>query len=189
MSTSFYSAGELRAVGFKALGKNVLISRKASIYSPATISIGNHVRVDDFCILSGGSGLALGNFVHLACYCALFAGSGIVMQDFSGLSARVLIYSQSDDYSGDSLTNPTIPERYKPKFKKEKVVIGKHVIVGTGSTILPGVVLAEGSAVGAHSLVTKSCEAWWIYFGIPARKLRRRSKALLEIEREFIKNR
>ena len=186
MSTSFYSASELRAIGFKALGENVLISRKASIYGPGSISIGSNVRIDDFCVLSGGSGLALGNFVHIASYCALFAGSGIVMRDFSGLSARVLIYSQSEDYSGNSLTNPTVPERYKPKFKKGKVVLEKHAIVGANSTILPGTVLAEGAAVGAHSLVTKNCEAWWIYFGIPAKKLRRRSKALLDLEKELL---
>ncbi len=188
MSTSFYSAGELRAIGCRTIGKHVLISRKASIYNPAAISIGNHVRIDDFCVLSGGSGLVLGNFVHLACYCALFAGSGIVMKDYSGLSARVLIYSQSEDYSGCSLTNPTIPERYKPKLEKGKVVLEKHVIVGANSTILPGTVLGEGAAVGAHSLVTRSCDAWWIYFGIPARKLRRRSKALLALEKELVES-
>lgn len=186
MSTSFFDEDELEAIGLKTVGKGVLISRKASIYNPAAISIGNSVRVDDFCVLSGGSGLALGNFIHISCYCALYADSGIVMEDFTTISGRVLIYSQSDDYSGHSLTNAMIPERYKPKFQKGRVVLKKHVIVGTNSTILPGSVLEEGAAVGAHSLVTKSCEAWWIYAGTPARKLRRRSKALLELEREFM---
>jgi len=186
MMTSFYSEDELRSVGFKTVGKHVLISRKASIYNPGAISIGDNVRIDDFCVLGGGSGLVLGNFVHVACYCGLFAGSGIVMENFSGLSARVLVYSESDDYSGESLTNPTVPERYKPKMKKGTVVLGKHVIVGANSTILPGLVIAEGAAIGAHSLVTKNCESWSIYFGVPARRLRRRSRNLLELERKFL---
>lgn len=126
--------------------------------------------------------------MHVACYCALLAGSGIVMQDYSALSARVLVYSQPDDYSGCSLTNPTVPERYKPKCKKGRVVIERHVLVGAGSTILPGAVLAEGVAIGAHSLVTKSCAAWRIYAGVPARKLRRRSQALLALEREHVES-
>jgi galactoside O-acetyltransferase len=188
MNGSFYSDEELRSVGFKSVGGHVLISRKASIYSPAAISIGDRVRIDDFCVLTGGSGLALGNFVHVACYCALFAGSGIEIGDFSGLSARVVIYSQSDDYSGNSLTNPTVPERYKPGLKKGPVVLGRHVIVGANATILPNVTLGDGAAVGAHSLVTKSCEAWWIYFGVPARKLRRRSKNLLRLEEKLTRD-
>lgn len=186
MGASFYSDEELRTIGFRAIGKDVLISRKTSIYNPGMISFGNNVRVDDFCILAGGGGIELGNFVHVACYCALFGSCGIVMEDFSGLSARVLLYSQSDDYSGYSLTNPTVPDHYKPGIKKGKVVLGRHVIVGANSTILPGITLAEGAAVGAHSLVTKNCEAWWIYFGTPAKKLRRRSMKLLELEREFL---
>lgn len=188
MNVSFYTEVELQSIGFKAIGKRVLISRKVSIYNPETISIGSDVRIDDFCVLSGGSGLSLGNFVHVACYCGLFAGSGIIIGDFSGLSAQVLIYSQSDDYSGNSLTNPIIPLHYKPKFQMGSVVLGKHVIVGAKSTILPGAILAEGVAIGAHSLVTKSCDAWWVYFGIPAKKLRKRSNKLLKLEAEFLRD-
>ena len=49
---SFYSRSELEHIGFATIGKNVLLSRKASIYSPAMISIGDNVRIDDFCIVS-----------------------------------------------------------------------------------------------------------------------------------------
>ena len=50
---SFYTENELKQIGFKRIGENVLISRKASIYQPELIEIGNNVRIDDFCILSG----------------------------------------------------------------------------------------------------------------------------------------
>lgn len=49
--TSFYSEEELRSIGLKSYGKNVLISRFARIYGAESISIGNNVRIDDFCIL------------------------------------------------------------------------------------------------------------------------------------------
>ncbi len=45
---SFYSQEELKKIGFLSVGKNVLISKKASIYNPGVISVGNHVRIDDF---------------------------------------------------------------------------------------------------------------------------------------------
>ena len=50
---SFYKKEDLYKLGLKDLGKNVFISKKCSIYTPENISIGDNVRIDDFCILSG----------------------------------------------------------------------------------------------------------------------------------------
>ena len=50
---TFYSKEELENIGFAEIGHNVLVSKKASIYKPELIEIGNNVRIDDFCILSG----------------------------------------------------------------------------------------------------------------------------------------
>ncbi len=186
MSNSFYSQEELNNLGFKSVGNNVLISRKASIYNAEAISIESNVRIDDFCIISGGAGIEIGNYVHISAYVALYGGAGIVIGDFAGLSARATIFTESDDYSGRSLTNPMIPGKYKPGLHKAKVVLNKHVIVGVNSTILPGVTIQEGVAVGAHSLVTKNCEPWSIYFGCPAKKIKVRKKDLLKLEEQFL---
>lgn len=186
MNSSFYTADEIAEIGFKSVGDEVFISRKASIYAPEAITIASRVRIDDFCVLTGGAGIELGNFVHIGCCSALYGGSGIVMNDFSGLSARVTIYSESDDYSGWSLTNPMIPDEFKPRAHKAKVILGRHCIVGVSTTILPGVSMAEGAAVGAHSLVTKNCDGWTLYFGVPAKRLKTRSNHALELERQFL---
>lgn len=183
MGDSFFSAEELRVLGLRAYGCNVKISRKCSIYQASSIVLGDNVRVDDFCILSGR--IKIGNYVHVAAYSALYAGDiGIEIGDFSNISSRVAIYAISDDYSGNSMTNPMISERYKD-LQKKKVSIDRHVIIGTGCTILPGVKIAEGSAVGSMSLVKKSTEPWTINAGIPAEKKKMRSKKLLEMEKEF----
>lgn len=81
MGNSFYSISELKLLGLKRLGQNVYISRKSSIYSPENISIGDNVRIDDFCILSGN--ITLGNYIHIAAYTALYGGE-------EGLSWRIL---------------------------------------------------------------------------------------------------
>jgi galactoside O-acetyltransferase len=182
---SFYEPEELAGLGLSKFGSGVLISRKASLYRPERIEMGNNVRVDDFCILSGGSGISIGNFVHIAPYCALFGGSGIEIRDFAGLSSRVVVYSESDDFSGESMTNPTVPLACKPKYQRGRVSIGTHAIIGTNSTILPGVVVGEGSAVGAHALVVRSCRPWSIYSGIPAMWLKPRSQGLLKYQALF----
>ncbi len=183
--SSFYSDEELKTFGFKSFGKNVLISRKASIYSPHLMELGSNIRIDDFCVLSGR--LIIGNYVHIAATSALYGKTvGIEIQDFANISSRVFIYALSDDFSGETMTNPMIPEKYK-KISEDKVVIGRHVVIGSGTTVLPGAHLQEGTAIGAMSLVKKDTEPWSIYAGIPVRKIKNRSKNLLKLEAEFLK--
>lgn len=185
--SSFYSQEELQELGLKRYGENVLISRKSSIYQADKISIGSNVRIDDFCILSGE--IEIGNYVHIAAYASLFAGdAGIRMEDFSGLSSKCSVYAVSDDYSGRSMTNPTVPKKYKLYEVGEAVNIGRHAIVGCNSVILPGVNIGEGTAVGSMSLCTRTTEEWSIYTGIPAKKRGVRKRDLLELEKEFWKD-
>lgn len=179
---AFYSQEELAGLGLNRFGKDVRISKKVSIYNPGKISIGNHVRIDDFCVLSAGEGgIEIGDYVHIAVYCSLIGTGKITMADFSGLSSRVAIYSSNDDYSGEHLTNPTVPGKYAGTMHAD-VYIDKHTIIGAGSIVLPGVRLEIGTAVGALSLVKKNSSAFGIYFGAPARRVGDRSRRLLELE-------
>lgn len=182
VQTSYYSEEELEHLGLKSFGKDVRLSRKASLYGVADISIGNHARIDDFCILSGN--ISIGNYVHINPFCGIYAGkAGVILNDFCNLASRITIYAVSDDYSGEYMTSPLLPESVT-NIRNEQVVFGKHVIIGTCSTILPGVKIAEGCAIGAMSLVKSSTEPWGIYAGIPCRKLKDRSKQLLKFEQD-----
>ncbi len=186
--SSFYTEEELQSFNFKSLGKNVLISRKSSIYGASQISIGNHVRIDDFCFLSSGeNGIFLGNYIHIAPYCSLAGKGKITMEDFSGLSARICIFSSSDDYSGRTLTNPTVPDKYKEVHHGD-VLLCKHVIIGAESVILPSVTIGIGTAIGALSLVSKDVEPFKIAVGNPLKVIKDRKMNLLELEEEFRKD-
>jgi len=182
--TSFYTEEEIIKLGFKHVGENVLLSKKASFYGESDISLGNNVRIDDFCILSGK--INIGNYVHIAAGSYLMGGvMGITVDDFAGCSQHVCIYATSDDYSGKSLTNPTVPNKFKNLIEGE-VFIEKFVIIGAGSIILPSVRVREGSAIGSLSLVEKSTEPWKIYFGCPAKPINNRSRKILELKTEFL---
>ena len=181
---SFLTSEELKEMRFKHLGKEVYISRNAQFYGAEEMNIGNHVRIDDFCILSGK--IAIGNFIHIAAYSALYAGKErITLDDYANISSKVSIYAKTDDYSGSFMTNPMVPSEYTNIIEKE-VLIKKHVIVGASSVILPGVILGEGAAVGACSLVNSALEPWTINVGIPAKFLKRRKKNILEYEKELV---
>lgn len=182
----FLTSKQIQKMGFGSVGDNVLLSDKASYYNCQNINIEDNVRVDDFCILSAGvGGISIGNYVHIAAFSTLIGDGKIRFDDFSGASSRVAIYSSSDDYSGAVLTNPTVPQEFSA-VQSAEVLIGRHVIIGVGSVILPGVTLAEGAAVGAMSLVTKSCDSFSVYFGIPARKIKQRKRDLLVLEEALL---
>ena len=179
--TSFLSDRKLTSIGISSVGENVLISKKASFYNFNKIIIGNNVRIDDFCILSGK--IIIGNYVHIAARTYLYGGElGIEIADFSNISSHCAIYAVTDDYKGEGMTNPLIPEKYKKTYQK-KVILCKHVIVGTGSVILPGVILSEGTAVGAMTLINKDTKPFCIYAGIPAKIIGKREKKILELEK------
>jgi galactoside O-acetyltransferase len=186
--SGYFTENDLKDAGFKHLGQNISIAKNCVIVGLENIEIGNNVRIDGFCsLLAVGKGyLRIGSFVHIAGYCLLAAGSGIVMEDFSGLSHGTRIYSQNDDYTGEYLTNPTVPSKFTG-VRCGEVILKRHVIVGSGSVILPGVIIGEGSAVGALSLVMRSLDSWGVFFGCPARKVKNRSRHLLQLEEQLLR--
>lgn len=181
--TSFLSREEIINLGFKSVGDNVLISRYARIYGASNMVLGNNVRIDDFTVISGK--INIGNYVHIAAFGGFFAGNAeIIIGDYSGFSSRVTIYATSDDYSGKTMSNPMIPDKYKNVTNKP-IIIGEHVIVGVASIILPGVTLCDGVAIGASSLVNKSCKSWTINTGVPAKYIKDRDKGALSLAKQF----
>lgn len=184
---AFLSREQLETMNFSALGCDVFISDKASLYNPRKMSIGSHVRIDDFCVLSAGDGgIEIGDYIHVAVFSSLIGAGKIVLEDFVNISSRVSIYSSNDDYSGATMTNPMIPDQYK-NVSSADVRLAKHVIVGSGSVVLPGVTLHEGVAVGALSLVTTDCEEFKVYSGVPAKPVKNRKMGLKTLELEFLK--
>lgn len=180
----FLSEDQLRRMSFRKLGRNVRISDKASIYNMDQIEIGDNSRIDDFCVVSGK--VKIGRNVHVAVFCNVAGGTeGVTLEDFSGLAYGCHVFSQSDDYSGLSMTNPTVSAQYK-KETRRAVSIGRHCIVGAKSLVFPGVRMAEGCSLGAMSMLTKSTEAWSVYFGIPAKKIKNRKQNLLELEKAYL---
>lgn len=179
----FYTREELENMNFKSLGENVLIDRLTQIYKPEKISLGNNVRIGSYCILSGD--INIGNYVHIASYSLLNGGGGIDIGDFVAISSFVRILTENSDFSGESFATPMIDINYRNDIIL-KTKIKKHVVIGSGSLILPGCHLEDGVAVGAMSMINQQTESFWLYVGIPAKKIKKRKKNILELENEIL---
>lgn len=183
----YITGPDLVEYGFRSVGEDVLIDSTAIIVGAQNISIGSHVRIDAFTslICSADDDFAIGSYVHIGAYSYIAASHGVLIDDFAALSQGCRLYSASDDYSGESMTNPTVPESLR-NVESGLVHIRRHAIIGSGSVVMPGVSIGEGTAVGALSFVNRSLDPWTIYFGSPVRRLGPRSQRAAAIEREAL---
>ena len=183
MNAGFLSAEELAKVRFHHLGSNVKIAKNVCIVGAENIWIDDNVQIDwsSFVYAAKGSTLRFRGYNHIGAFCLISAVADVTFERFAGVSSGVRIYTSSDDYSGGALTNPTVPAQYK-SVTTAPVNLGRHTIVGAGTTLLPGCIVGEGTAIGAHSVVGKTLDPWSIYAGVPAKRIRSRKADLLALE-------
>jgi galactoside O-acetyltransferase len=162
------TADELDRLGLAAVGDDVVIDESARLFGAERVSIGSHVRIDCFTVITAGpEPVVIGDHVHIGVGACLFGTAGIEVADFVSLSGGVAVYSTSDDFVDGHLSGPTVPAEFR-KVQAARVIVGPHVIVGARSVILPGVRLGRGAAVGALSLVKNNVADGEIAAGAPA---------------------
>lgn len=181
--TSFYTEEELQDLGFKSIGRYCKISRKTSFYGIENISIGNNVRIDDFCLLSGY--ITLGNNIHISAFAALYGARGIELEDYTCISPHSTILSATDDWSGNYLCGATHPDMFR-NVTGGKVTMKKFSGVASHSLVFPKVTIAEGAVVGAMSMVKTDLEPWTIYAGVPVKKIKERSRDMLNYLESYL---
>lgn len=165
-STSSINPLRLSTNGYRKIGGS-LIHETAILHGD--IRYGPHCRIDAYAVLTGP--ITLGKYVHIGTGSFLSGSNGLItMGDFSAVSPGVKVFTGSDDYTGESMTNPCVPLECRPKLHRGYVIIGKHCLVGTGSIVSPGVTMEEASCLGALSLGKGRMEEFWVYVGIPAKK-------------------
>lgn len=181
---SFYNKNELKKFGFRFLGNNVFISKKCSIYGAENISIGNNVRIDDFCILSGD--ISIGNYVHISAFNALYGKYGIKIGNFCGISPRCTLLSATDDFSGEYMISPMVDFKYT-NLSTGLIKMCNYTQIGTHSIIMPNITINEGAICGALSFVNKDLDEWSMYKGIPAKKYKDRSQNIKKMAETYYK--
>ncbi len=74
-------------------------------------------------------------------------------------------YDLENYFYGDLIHN--LPHIIKP------ISIGRNVMIGSRSTILPGVSIGEGAVIATGAIVNRDIPAWSIAAGAPARVVRK----------------
>lgn len=125
-----------------------------------------------------------------------FEGLLLKVGDFCEFSSQTAILA-GGEHENDSLNNFTFSS--SPTFqkllnrngiktthaRKGPVVFGDGVIVSYAALVMSGVTVADGVVIAAGAVVTKNCEAYSVYGGVPAKKISTRpglEKTLAEIK-------
>jgi len=183
MSNIFFDVNKL-----KSCGKNVIIGKTVRIRYPELVEIGDNVIIDDFTYIS--TQMKLHSNVHISAGCKIIGGKEafVEMREYSTLAPNVVLSAGSDDYSS-GIATPMVPLEYKGKVVIGNIILNKHCIVGSGSVVLPNVTFNEGACLGALSLANKNLDAFILYAGIPAKKIKNRNKEeILMLENKFKSN-
>ena len=170
----------------KELGKNSIIGKTVRIRYPELVTIGKNCIIDDFTYIS--TPLTLGDNVHISSGCKLIGGkkSSIYMGDFSTTAPNVVMAAGNDDYES-GIGSPTVPPQFKGKVIYGKIQLDELTIVGSNSVILPNVHFNIGSTLGALSLANADLEPWYLYAGIPAKKIKERKKnEILKLKDDYL---
>jgi acetyltransferase-like isoleucine patch superfamily enzyme len=135
---------------------------------------GERVALSPLCDIWNPELLRVGSDVQLNAFTHIFAGGGVSIGEGTLISSNCSISSVTHEkYSLNRLKPRRTPPPGLPVEDRllRPVVIGRHVWIGTGAIILPGVTIGDHSIVGAGAVVTKSIPEKCVYVGNPARLL------------------
>lgn len=144
----------LKKMMFCACGKNVKIG-KGGNFTYQSISIGHDVFIGSGARFRNNKRITIGNYIMFGPNVTIFGGN----HEFS--TPGVYMFS-----AGEEKTERDI-----------SVTICDDVWIGGGAKIMSGVTIGRGCVIAAGSIVTKSCEPYGIYAGVPAKRLRDRFTA------------
>ncbi len=68
-------------------------------------------------------------------------------------------------------------------FVSRPIILKPYSWVCARAVVLPGIILEEGSVLGASAVANKNLESWSVYSGNPAFKVKERRNFLIEAER------
>ena len=180
---------------FGRLGVGLLLGCGVSIRHPRGISLGDHVTIDDYCLIdargAGGAGVHLGDEVIVNRNCMLQAkagpihlgrrtsvGSNSVIVSTAGVEVGEAVlmagncYISAGVYRTDDLSRPVMDQE---AYSRGPIRIGDGVWIGTGAIILDSITVGKGAVIGAGALVNRNVPEGAIVAGVPAKVLRYRT--------------
>ena len=119
-------------------------------------TIGNNCNINAHCFIEND--VIIGDNVTIKC--GVYLWDGICIEDNVQIGPNV------------TFTNDKYP-RAKQPFLLQRTLIKKNASIGAGTTILGGITIGENSMIGAGSVVSKNVPDHELWYGNPAKFIRK----------------
>jgi acetyltransferase-like isoleucine patch superfamily enzyme len=164
---------------FSSKGQDIYINDFVSISRPELVNLGNHIAIDFGFVCT--TGLKISDYVHISSHVSVIGGKNtfLEIEDFCFISTGARIICGSEKFQGNGLIGPLIPDEYKDEQILGSIVLKRFSGVCANSVVMPRVIMAEGSILGANSFLKQSTEPWTIYAGNPAKPIKKRKNEII----------
>lgn len=113
-----------------------------------------------------GNDVAFSDFVHIS------SALEIEIKDGTLIGSKVYVGDHSHGYQSASVKKSTLSPRYADLCDLNPISIGKNCWIGDGVVVLAGSNIADGSVIGANSVVKVKTERPALICGAPARVIK-----------------
>ena len=148
------------------VGKDVYLGKFINLYG---CRIGDQCRIGPFVEVQRG--VSIGKLCKISSHTFICAGVGIGDEVFVGHGVMFI----NDRYPKTTTASGTLENSEDWKHRFEQTVIEDRVSIGSNTTIMCGVTIGKGAAIGAGSVVVSDIPAGEVWVGNPARFLKTRS--------------
>lgn len=137
-------------------------------------NIGDNTNIWQFCVVLPGA--ELGSNCNVCAHCFIennvVIGNNVTIKNGVYLWDGITIEDNVQIGPNVTFTNDKYP-RAKQDFELQHTLIKKGASIGAGSIILGGVTIGENAMIGAGSVVTKDIPTGELWFGNPAKFVRK----------------
>lgn len=131
-------------------GEGTTIGGNCKINYPQNISLGEDTMINDNTML------------HASPNAKIIIGSHCMISYYVCLRTLAHNYLDID-----------VPMKHQGQAERD-IIIEDDVWIGYGAQIMPGIHVGKGVVIGAGAIVTKDCDPYGVYVGVPAKKIKMR---------------
>lgn len=146
----------------KSMEPNVFIDQNVFFAYPRSVELKEFSYIDKGVMIMSRTA-KIGRRVHIAPRVFISGGGDFEIEDYAGIATNSNIITSTEILKeGYRCSGPMVSAEQR-NVLRGKVTIKKDAFIGANVTILPNVVVAEGSVAAAGVTLSKSTEAWAIY--------------------------
>jgi len=167
------------------VGEDTIIEEGTIIFSNTTIlydvHIGKNCRIGNFSLIRDnvtlGNDVSIGSHNSIEPYATIGKGTRTqghcMISEFSSIGENVFLGPYFNT-TGDNTIGAV-----KGEYNANPAKIGNNCRFGTGTKVVPGIDIKDGTITGAMTLLTKDTEKDSLYIGIPGKKVRQLKEDLI----------